>query len=719
MIMRFRYRIFSAFLCFSLTVLLTAGAAVTQTPTLPETPFPSIGAKVEATVESPGDVDSGSRNIHMPLPDGAPPLSIFWPGFNFDDNNTYNNTYYIPPDPIGAAGPFHVVNVGNTMIQWFTNTGVMQNHQSLKSFFAPVGPPLGTNTFDPKVIFDQYSERFIVISLERSSAAPEDSWIVVAVSTSPDPNGGWFYTAINSKVNIGGVDTWADYPGLAVGPSAIYITNNMFGFPSTGSNYGGVRLWIIDKNPFYFGGPANWTIHDPYASAGLATTTQPAHMFGLVPGGMGTFLCSYSGISAAPTEFVQVVQVLNPLGAVTFSHQYVAVGDIEGPAFPNLPDAPQNGTTNLIEVNDRRALNAVWRNNELWVSATIYPNSGLDANQTTAHWFNMTATGVGAIALADQGDVGAEDLGDNTYTFFPALALDKCGNMAIGFSASNNQIFPGAYYTGRLATDPPGTVQSTGALAVGQDWYLRTFNSGRNRWGDYSGMSLDPGDEVTFWVYNEFAMQRGTPLGTPVEDGRWATEWGSFQLGCQPVAVAITGFQARAVEDGVELTASFTADSDRFRVDVFRSDGGSPILYKSIDFRAAEPFRYVDRNVEPGMTYRYHLAVEDAEGRYLSPTSTVSMPLGTTVLLQNTPNPFNPATTINFVLPSSEHVTLSVFDSSGKLVRVLVDEPRGSGGHDAHWDGTDNLGNRVGSGVYFYRLEAGKFSQSRKMLLLK
>jgi hypothetical protein len=695
------------------------GDASSQTkPTLAEVPTPSIGPKVDMIQEAPADVPAGERNIEFPRPQGAPPLGIFFGGFNFDTNAVLSSTYFIPPDPHGASGPFHVVNVGNTMIQWFDKTGTQQYLNSLKNFFAPIGPPLATNTFDPKVIYDQYSERFVVVTLERITAAPEASAILVAVSKTSDPNLGWWYMSINSKVNIGGTDHWADYPGFAVGPNAVYITNNMFSFPSTGGTYGGVRLWIVHKNPFYTGGAPVWTIHDPYTAAGsIATTTQPSHMFGPVQGSMGTFLCSYSGLSAAPNEFVQVVRVDNPIVAPTFTQAFIPVGDIEGPAFPSLPDAPQLGTASLIEVNDRRALNAVWRDNQLYISTTLIPNSGVDAGHTTAHWFKLDTSNLAALGLMDQGDVGAEDLGVDTYTFFPSVMVDKCGNMGVGFSASSQTIYTSACYTGRLASDPPGTVQSTGMLAAGQDWYLRTFGSGRNRWGDYSAIGLDPADEVTFWVFNEYAMMRGTPLSG--EDGRWATQWGSFALGCQPVAVAVTSFEAVPISGGVELRARFSSDSERFRVDVYRGEGGSPGLYKSLEAVAGEDFRFVDGYVEPGKTYRYHLAVEDEDGRFLSPTSEVTIPVRETVLLQNKPNPFNPVTTIRFVLPAAQPVTLSVYDSSGKLVRTLVTETRGVGPHEVEWDGTDNMGNRVGSGVYFYRLDAGKFQQSRKMLLLK
>ncbi len=88
-------------------------------------------------------------------------------------------------------------------------------------------------------------------------------------------------------------------------------------------------------------------------------------------------------------------------------------------------------------------------------------------------------------------------------------------------------------------------------------------------------------------------------------------------------------------------------------------------------------------------------------------------------LEQNYPNPFNPSTTIRYTLPARSTVELAVFSVDGALIRVLDSGVKSMGTHEAVWDGRDAFGTAVASGVYFYRLNAGSFSETKKMVLMK
>jgi len=86
---------------------------------------------------------------------------------------------------------------------------------------------------------------------------------------------------------------------------------------------------------------------------------------------------------------------------------------------------------------------------------------------------------------------------------------------------------------------------------------------------------------------------------------------------------------------------------------------------------------------------------------------------------QNYPNPFNPVTTIAYQVPQPAHVLIDIFNVSGQRVRTLVNRTQAAGNHMVDWDGKDNLGRAVSSGMYIYRMAAGEFTQSKKMVLLK
>ena len=523
------------YLFIGLMILLTAGYFY-----MPDT----VLAEMVFDVENPapiGPPESVPREqaVQPEIITGPEPLAVLpqntFEGINIDDNADLTGFLIIPPDPIAAAGPDHVVSIVNSSIEWYTKSGTLQASLSLEGdFFGPLSPE--ARPFDPKVIYDQYEDRFVVIALVRVFSPATVSRILVAVSDDEDPNGTWYFDSINSKLTINSVDGWADYPGLAIDEEAVYITANIFDFEPNifGSfDFLASRLWILGKGVgsggLYEGGAASPTLHDPSTAAllpDLAFTLQPAHVFG--PGGVaasvGTFLVNSGWVDGLLRDYLSVIRVDDPLGSPTFSNQFVFLGDIT--LGSTLPDAPQAGGTGVaIETNDGRVLHAVWRNNSLWLVNTVNPPAGPDAGEATAHWYEINTSTLSFLTLNQQGDIGGEDIAPGTHTFFPSIAVDAIGNVGIGFSASAPSIFPGAYFTG-IST--AGSVRPTETLAAGVDFYIRTFGTGRNRWGDYSGMSVDPADDRTFWVYNEYALTRGSP--TDGEDGRWGTRFASFAL---------------------------------------------------------------------------------------------------------------------------------------------------------------------------------------------
>jgi hypothetical protein len=134
--------------------------------------------------------------------------------------------------------------------------------------------------------------------------------------------------------------------------------------------------------------------------------------------------------------------------------------------------------------------------------------------------------------------------------------------------------------------------------------------------------------------------------------------------------------------------------------------------------------QWVDATVEEGSKYAYRLEAET--GEVIHETAGVYVPVRSASLGQNYPNPFNPTTKIEYRLPEAGpggvgkvNVSLTVYDVRGSRVRVLVSGLEGSGKHVVEWDGRNDAGVAVGSGVYFYRMTTPGFVVSKKMVLLK
>ena len=174
---------------------------------------------------------------------------------------------------------------------------------------------------------------------------------------------------------------------------------------------------------------------------------------------------------------------------------------------------------------------------------------------------------------------------------------------------------------------------------------------------------------------------------------------------------------------GIRVSWELTQFEESARFIVWRTCGP-----ESAEWQAISPsitanklnFSFVDTPPERGMGYRYRVGVSDASGsRVLFETGNVIMPAFPLTLYQNVPNPFNPATTIRYYLPERCRVRLGIYDVSGRLVARLVEAEETPGLHEAAWKGRSSLGANAASGVYFCRLQAGRATLVKKMILLR
>lgn len=188
------------------------------------------------------------------------------------------------------------------------------------------------------------------------------------------------------------------------------------------------------------------------------------------------------------------------------------------------------------------------------------------------------------------------------------------------------------------------------------------------------------------------------------------------------------GVQIAGTATSPQLSWDPSADDDFQYFAVYRSEvSGS---YDAVPYAAVEENAYTDENITAGVDYYYVVKAVDANGNesdFSAEASTLTMSLAEGLDLPtvyalgaNYPNPFNPSTTITFQLPEAGHVTLQVYDLTGKVVNTLVSDYRPAGYHQVVWNGRDSKAAPVATGVYFYRIVAGQaYTETRKMVLMK
>jgi len=418
-----------------------------------------------------------------------------------------------PPDTCGAAGPNHFVEVVNRNFAVYNKSTGDELINILLGSFLP-----GSNG-DPRVLYDQYSDRWFII------VADFISQIYLAVSMSDDPTGSWF--KCNFVVSQGSdAGKWPDYPTLGVDVDGIYIAAYMVGGSSKMSIFGLDKAPLIAPNP---------SLGDIYAFRELPWegAIQPVHAFDTSEGEYFVSRMSSTSIRIRRLTNLLTDPILTELGYATI------------PSHSEPPDAPALGSTTPLDTVGHRLMNAVYRDGYIWTAHCI--NVG---GRAASRWYKIDVFNT---TLADYGTI--ED--SAMYYYFPSIMVNAGGDVVMGFSGSHSGQYAAAYYTGRLANDPPGVMAPPVLLKAGEASYNLIDGYGRNRWGDYSLCSLDPTNEQTLWTIQEYAHSHNES-----GENRWGTWIGELAFNRPPETPDAPDGPDEGVT-GVEYTfTAVTSDPD-------------------------------------------------------------------------------------------------------------------------------------------------------------
>ena len=469
---------------------------------------------VDLVASAPPKAPASQRNIPLrqpPRPIPAPPASVTQdralqqlslplvstsPGLAFDGIGADG---VAPPDTNGAVGATQFAQIVNVEYAVYNKTsnalllGPTPIHNIWSGFN---GDCANGDGGDAVVLYDKSAQRWVVGQMNVKLNA-----YCMAVSTTSDATQSYYRYEFSFGSNT------PDYPKLAVWPDAYYWTANTF---SSANTFVGANPCAFDRATMLSGGPANAICMQQNPSI---DSLLPADLDGTTPPPTGE-----------PNFYLQMVAPSN-LNLFKFHVDFTtpANSTFTGPtAIPVAPFSeacgggtciPQPGTTQQLDsLSDRLMFRLAYRNFGDHESLVVN-HSVMAGNSVGVRWYEIRSPNV-TPTVFQQGTFSP----DSQYRWMGSIAMDQSGDIAVGYSASSSSNFPAVRYTGRVPSDPAGTMESENSIIEGTG----SQTNGSSRWGDYSGMSVDPADDCTFWYTNEYLTTNGS--------FNWNTRIGSFKF---------------------------------------------------------------------------------------------------------------------------------------------------------------------------------------------
>jgi hypothetical protein len=381
----------------------------------------------------------------------------------------------VPADPQLAVGAGYVLELANgTERVWLVN-GTQVFNQSWAALFNTSSDVLA----NPQAQFDASSFHWFVCVEDVTTAE-----VLVGASLSSDPSGAWNLVAIaptNASV--------PNAPLLAVDATDVVVSTND---SSPNGSFLGSQVWAANKTQLLSGAPLA-----PVAVGGLdsetnslvpATTLSDSSVLYLVDDGIA---------ASGPLQVFSLTGT--PPDSVTLSAPTNFTTSLSAP-----PNAPENGSTNLLGVGNGAVQSAAWRSNSLWAAATVSctPANGTQVRSCLHLWEVDTTTG-----NLTQDFVWSSGAG--TYDFDPAVSIAVRGDLALVFGESSPTLVPSIFATGQAVTDPSGTLEAPTSLHNGTGPYSPPIGCGSGvcPFGSDFAIAFTPATNVHFWAVGVYTTR--------------------------------------------------------------------------------------------------------------------------------------------------------------------------------------------------------------------
>jgi hypothetical protein len=502
----------------------------------------------------------------------ASALGASVPASNLLTFDGISGTGFVPPDPNLAVGATQIVQTVNTSFGVFTKSGSLVLQSTIQSLWSNFGGSCqtGPNFSDPIVLYDKPAGRWLITQFAfDASLSFSNSVECIAVSTSSDATGSYNRYAFS----ISGL---GDYPKFGVWPDAYYASYNLFTVPG----YAEPVLCAYNRSAMLTGGTANSvcfaagnTTDFTYLPSDLDGSTAP-------PAGEPAFYLELPRHLAGSTP--------TSVNLVKFHVDWTntANSHLTGPTSISVAQyteacntcVPQLGTSQTLDSLGDRLMHRLAYRNFGDHEALVATHSVVAGSSIGLRWYEIRSPN-GTPVVFQQGTY----FPDSSYRWMGSIAMDKSGDIALGYSVSSASIFPSIRFTGRPPQKGLGLMEAETTIIAGGGAQLPTTCGNiacGNRWGDYSSMAIDPTDDLTFAYTNEYYATSGGASS-------WRTRIATFKLG--PFLIA--SFSPTSLNFGSRLES----DPPVTLTDTFTNNGVQTLNISSVGQGLIAPFTLVSK----------------------------------------------------------------------------------------------------------------------------
>jgi len=570
--------------------------------------------KNEADREVPNKIGMNEFN-HPPLPpfalgpdpvwqsqDGTYFPAVNGPIQNFEGITNLSGVY--PPDTQGDVSLDKYIQVVNLNFAVYSKTGtLLLGPASLSTIWAGIPAPWnGRNDGDPVVLYDQAAGRWMITQFALTSNYSVNAELV-AISQTSDPTGSWYRYVFQTGSKM------PDYPKFGVWPDGYYMSSNQF--INNATAWGGVGAYCFERSKMLTGDASARMVYFDLGASSNPSSMLPSDWDGTVApvANEPNYFTYFDDWSSPPNGYLKIWQ-FHVDWTTTANSTFAETTVLTTVPFDSQICTATRGrcinqpstTIKLEGLTDRLMYRLQYRNFNTYRS--MVTNHTVDVDGTGhagIRWYELRNTG-SAWTIYQQGTYSP----DASHRWVGSVAMNGNGDIALGYSVSaSTVVYPSIRYTGRRASDPLGQM-TVAEQTIKDGTGCQTGSSAR--WGDYSGMSVDPTDDLTFWFTTEYIQTTGS--------ASWQTRIASFKFSNNPsvTTLAASGVTGSAATLNGNINPNGLASTYYFEWGTTLSYGNSTTITSAGSGTSNLPVSAGISGLTAGTTYHYRLVGVNVDG---------------------------------------------------------------------------------------------------------